>query len=128
MSTWLASWMNCAAFCASSLNSTPWALARMPTGWPCSRAQPVTSDGAVERLELVEGRPLSAEPRRTSRAITSRGSKGTLRSVGDQVEQVVGVGVRLGVRRRRPGRALRQFSRATIRRPIRIASRSSSAR
>ena len=44
MSTWFASWMNCVAFCASSLKSTPCALARMPIGRPCSRAQPVTSE------------------------------------------------------------------------------------
>ena len=54
MSERLASWMNWVAFCDSSLNSTPRALARMPSGYPCSWAQPVTRDGSVQRLELVE--------------------------------------------------------------------------
>ena len=57
--------MKCAPFCALSLNSTP-LLARIATGMPQMCAKPQTSDGAVERLELVElGLPS------TSRAITS---------------------------------------------------------
>ena len=39
----LLSWMNCAAFSDSSEKRTP-LLARMPTGKPCTDAQPVTSE------------------------------------------------------------------------------------
>ena len=42
MSLWLASRMNSVALRDSSLNSTPLVLARIPTGKPCTDAQPVT--------------------------------------------------------------------------------------
>ncbi len=41
---WSHSSTKCAPFTADSLNSTP-LFAMMPTGWPCSRAVPVTSVG-----------------------------------------------------------------------------------
>ena len=92
--------------------------------------------GAVERLELVERPPLPRLVPSTIRAITSRGSNGSLRSVGIRSSSPSGSASRLGERAwtHRAARAvealaaLRQFSRATIRRPIRIASCSSSAR
>ena len=73
MSLWLHSSMNCAPFCADSENRMP-LFARMPTGKPWRCAQPQTS------VEPYSG--LNSENREPStiRAITSRGSNGTLMS------------------------------------------------
>ena len=46
--------MNSLAFLASSLNSTPRWLASTPTGYPCTRAEPVASEVPYSGLLFVE--------------------------------------------------------------------------
>ena len=68
----------------------------MPIWRPCSRAQPGHEGRAVERLELVERHPVARRD-----AVAHAGDhlarvERFLEVGGDQVEQLVGVGVRLG--------------------------------
>src|SRR5271165_4187081 len=70
----LASRMNSLAFLASLLNSTPRWLARTPTGYPCTRAQPVASEVPYSGLYS------SKSEESTTRARISRGSNGTFTS------------------------------------------------
>ena len=84
-------------------------------------AQPVTSDEPYSGLNSSNSEPS------TMRAITSRGSNGIRRSDGTMPisssasnrGSMTGPGA---------GPCLRQFNRATMRRPIRIASSSSTAK
>jgi len=133
------SWMNWPAFCASGLNSTPRTLARIPTGNPWIRAQPVIRLGPYSGLNSSKSEPS------TIRATTSRGSNGVRRSSGASPSRVLLVvarrrrrdvrrsaffapspaarrsGGRSGwrpARRRRSSRPARTCGRASRRRPV----------
>ncbi len=67
MPRWSHSSMKCAPLSADSANRMP-LLATMPTGWPCSRAKPVTRVVPYSALNSANRLPS------TSRAMTSRTS------------------------------------------------------
>ncbi len=75
MPVWLQSWMNWAAFCEESENSTP-LLARIPTGNPCTWAHPATSVGPYLILNSSKRLPSA------TRAMISRASTAARRSSG----------------------------------------------
>ncbi len=114
--------MNCAAFCASSLNSTPRAFARIPTGYPWIDAHPVASDPPYSGLNSSNTDPS------TTRAITSRGSNGIFRSPGTIPSNSSASNNGSSYCVAGGGPSFFQFSRETICRPSRIASRSSTAK
>ena len=66
--------MNCAAFCDSALNSTPRALAKIPTGYPCSCA---LHGYPVGILANARGVLFSAESQKAAQFIQLANQSGT---------------------------------------------------
>ena len=114
--------MKCAPLRADSPNSTP-LLATMPTGWPCTCAKPGDERRAVLRLELLEAAAVD-EPRDDLAHVVRRARVD--RHDAEQLGRVVRG--RLHRLRAPTGGAGRGPSVATIRRTIRSACASSSAR
>ena len=110
------------AFLASSLNSTPRALASTPARKPCTLAQPVT------RLVPYSGLYSPNRDPSTTRASTSRGSNGTRKSADAMPSRSSGSCCGGSAGPAGPGPSLRQFSSDTICRPIRMQSSSSAAK
>jgi hypothetical protein len=114
--------MNWAAFWDSALNSTPCALARMPTGYPWISAHPVARLGPYSGLNSSNSEPSA------TRTITSRGSNGVRRSPGTIPSRSSSSNSGGRGEGRGAGPAFRRFRRATTRRAVRSASASSSAK
>ena len=110
------------AFLASSLNSTPRALASTPARKPWTLTQPVT------RLVPYSGLYSPNRDPSTTRASTSRGSNGTRKSADAMPSRSSGSYCGGSAGPAGPGPSLRQFSSATICRPIRMQSSSSAAK
>ena len=119
----VASWMNWVALLASSLNSTPRWLASTPIGIAVDRRPAGDQARPVERLELVEARPVD-HPGQDVAGVEGDAQVGR----GDARAARRGRGPARRPAATGPGPSLRQLSRDTMARPMRMASISSAAR